>query len=121
MLNLYAFRNCGKAIPQVQSQSQENKLLIYEKTCETLRPGIYRMLGLMTFHDKLNACFTDVMTGIIPDIKDRELFPSETLLLTLADLLDLTISLDTMKNFKGSMSNDLSMYKRFVILCICLM
>lgn len=71
-----------------------------------------RMTNLMTFRDKIVTVFSEVMTGIIPDIKDRELFPSETLLLTLASLLDLTISLDTMKNFKGAMSNDLSMYKR---------
>lgn len=112
MYTLYAFRSCGKAIPQVQSQTQENKQLLYEKTCEVLRPGIYRMIDLMAFHDKLNTCFTEVLTGIIPDIKDRDLFPSDTFLLALANLLDLTISLDTMKNFKGSMSNDLSMYKR---------
>jgi hypothetical protein len=112
MYTLYAFRSCGKAIPQVQSQSQENKQLLYEKTCEVLRPGIYRMIDLMAFHEKLNSFFTEVMTGIIPDIKDRDLFPSDFFLLALASVLDLTISLDTMKNFKGSMSNDLSMYKR---------
>lgn len=112
MYTLYAFRSCGKAMPQVQSQSQENKQLLYEKTCDVLRPGIYRMIDLMAYHDKLNATFTEVMTGIIPDVKDRDLFTSDSFLLALADMLDLIISLDTMKNFKGSMSNDLSMYKR---------
>lgn len=112
MYTLYAFRSCGKAIPQVQSQTQENKQLLYETTCEVLRPGIYKMIHLMSFQDELNACFIEVMAGIIPDVKDRDLFPSDTYLLALANLLDLIISLDTMKNFKGSMSNDLSMYKR---------
>lgn len=74
------------------------------------------MKALMDFRDKLVAAFSEVMAGIIPDIKDRELFPSETFLLTLANLLDLTISIDNMKNFKGSMTNDLSMYKRFALL-----
>jgi CYRIA/CYRIB Rac1 binding domain len=115
---LYAFRSCGKAIPQVQSQEQTNKGEIYHGTCEVLRPEIMRMKALMDFRDTLVAGFSEVMAGIIPEIKDRELFPSETFLLTLANLLDLTISIDNMKNFKGSMTNDLSMYKRFVFLLI---
>jgi hypothetical protein len=112
MLTLYAFRSCGKAIPHVQSQDQENKQMVYERTCEVLKPEIYRMISLMEFRDQLVAAFSESLTGIIPDIKDREVFPSETFLLTLSRLLDLTVSLDTMKNFKGSMTNDLSMYKR---------
>jgi cytoplasmic FMR1 interacting protein len=112
MLTLYAFRSCGKAIPHVQSQDQQNKLLVYERTCEVLKPEIYRMVSLMDFRDKLVAAFSDSFTGIITDVKDKEVFASETFLLTLAQLLDLTVSLDTMKNFKGTMANDLSMYKR---------
>jgi cytoplasmic FMR1 interacting protein len=112
VLTLYAFRSCGKAIPHVQSQHQENKHLVYERTCEVLKPEIYRMVGLMDFRDKLVSAFSESFTGIIADVKDKEVFPSETFLLTLAQLLDLTVSLDTMKNFKGSMANDLSMYKR---------
>jgi cytoplasmic FMR1 interacting protein len=112
MYSLYAFRSCGKAIPQVQSQEQANKIILYQQTCEVLRPGIYRMIELMSFRDRLVAAFTEAITGIIPDIKDRAMFPSETFLLNLAQFLDLIVSLDAMKNFKGTMTNDLSMYKR---------
>jgi cytoplasmic FMR1 interacting protein len=115
-LTLYAFRSTGKAIPHVQSQDQENKMLVYEKTCEVLKPEIYRMITLMDFRDKLVSAFSESLTAIIPDMKDRELFPSEAFLLALAELFDLTVSLDTMKNFKGSMTNDLSMYKRYNLL-----
>lgn len=66
----------------------------------------------MQFRDKLIAAFSESLTGLIPDVKDRDFFPSEAFLITLANLLDLTVSIDVMKNFKGSMSNDLSMYKR---------
>ncbi|KAJ3000421.1 Cytoplasmic FMR1-interacting protein 2 [Globomyces sp. JEL0801] len=109
---LYAFRSCGKAIPQVQSQDQSNKEELYLKTCEILSPEINRMTELMSFCSRLISGFFEALTAIIPHIKDKDVFPSETFLLTLANILDLAISLDTMKNFKGSMSNDLSMYKR---------
>ena len=110
----YAFRSCGKAIPQLQSQEQENKAQLYQTTCEVLRPMIARMTKFMEFRDKLVAVFTEALSGIIPEIRDKDYFPSEEFLLTLANLLDLTVSLDIMKNFKGSMSNDLSMYKRLL-------
>ncbi len=74
------------------------------------------MITLMDFRDKLVSAFSESLTAIIPDMKDRELFPSEAFLLALAELFDLTVSLDTMKNFKGSMTNDLSMYKRYNLL-----
>ncbi|KAJ3311868.1 Cytoplasmic FMR1-interacting protein 2 [Boothiomyces sp. JEL0838] len=109
---LYAFRSCGKAIPQVQSHDQANKELLYHQTCAVLNPEIGRMVDLMQFRDKLIAAFSESLTGLIPDVKDRDFFPSEAFLITLANLLDLTVSIDVMKNFKGSMSNDLSMYKR---------
>ncbi|KAI8901764.1 cytoplasmic fragile-X interacting family-domain-containing protein [Globomyces pollinis-pini] len=109
---LYAFRSCGKAIPQVQSQDQSNKEELYLKTCEILSPEINRMTELMSFCSRLISGFFEALTAIIPHIKDKDVFPSETFLLTLANILDLAICLDTMKNFKGSMSNDLSMYKR---------
>ena len=72
------------------------------------------MTKFMEFRDKLVAVFTEALSGIIPEIRDKDYFPSEEFLLTLANLLDLTVSLDIMKNFKGSMSNDLSMYKRLI-------
>ncbi|KAJ3322394.1 Cytoplasmic FMR1-interacting protein 2 [Boothiomyces sp. JEL0866] len=117
---LYAFRSCGKAIPQVnfqikiqvQSHDQANKEMLYHQTCAVLNPEIGRMVDLMQFRDKLISAFSESLTGLIPDVKDRDFFPSEAFLTTLANLLDLTISIDVMKNFKGSMSNDLSMYKR---------
>ncbi|KAJ3262628.1 Cytoplasmic FMR1-interacting protein 2 [Boothiomyces macroporosus] len=100
----------GRAL--VQSHDQANKELLYHQTCAVLNPEIGRMVDLMQFRDKLIAAFSESLTGLIPDVKDRDFFPSEAFLITLANLLDLTVSIDVMKNFKGSMSNDLSMYKR---------
>ncbi|KAJ3276472.1 Cytoplasmic FMR1-interacting protein 2 [Terramyces sp. JEL0728] len=96
----------------VQSHDQANKELLYHQTCAVLNPEIGRMVDLMQFRDKLISAFSESLTGLIPDVKDRDFFPSEAFLITLANLLDLTVSIDVMKNFKGSMSNDLSMYKR---------
>ena len=71
------------------------------------------MAELMEFRDNFIATLTDSLQAILPDIKEKELFPSEGFLLTLAKILDLVLSLDTMKNMKGSVNNDLSIYKRF--------
>ncbi len=89
-----------------------NKDILNRRIFEILRPEIGRMLQLMVLRDKLVALFQECLTAIIPDIKDRDLFPSEEFLLTFAQYLDLFVSLDIMKNMKGSMNNDLSMYKR---------
>ena len=86
--------------------------MLYRRTYEVLRPEIARMSQLMIFRDKLIAAFTESLTSIIPDIKERDIFPTETFLLTFAEILDLVISIDTMKNMKGYMNNDLSIYKR---------
>ncbi|KAJ1343340.1 hypothetical protein BSLG_002366 [Batrachochytrium salamandrivorans] len=105
-------RSCGRAIPPVQAHDQGSKEHLYRRTYEILRPEIGRMIQLMTFRDKFIAVFTDTLASIIPDIRDREFFPSEAYLLMIANVLDLVVSLDSMKNMKGSMNNDLSMYKR---------
>ncbi|KAI8914667.1 cytoplasmic fragile-X interacting family-domain-containing protein [Gorgonomyces haynaldii] len=112
--SMYAFRSCGKAIPQVQSQDQTNKEQLYRISFQILRPEIGRMFQLMHFRDKFIQTLTETMTGVIADVRDREIFPSETFLLTLAHCFDLTVSIDAMKNFKGAMNNDLSMYKRAI-------
>jgi cytoplasmic FMR1 interacting protein len=100
----------------VQRQDQENKTELYIHTCAVLHPGILMMLNLMDYQDRFIALFTETFTSIIPEVKEKEIFPSEQFLLTLANLLDVGVCLDTMKNVKGSMTNDLSMYKRHILL-----
>lgn len=109
--SLYAFRSCGKAFPQVQ-KDQPDKEDHYRSICQILRPEISKMLGLMAFRDRLIALFSDVLNGIIVDTRLGDIFPSENFLVTLANYVDLIVSIDVMKNFKGSMNNDLSTYKR---------
>jgi hypothetical protein len=72
----------------------------------------------MTYRDELRTTFTETLTGVIPEIKEKDIFPSEPFLYSLAKVLDIAFSLDTMKNFKGSMTNDLSAYKRYALLII---
>ncbi len=109
--SLYAFRSSGKAIPQVQ-KDQTDKEDLYRTSWQILRPEVSKMFALMAFRDKLIATFNESMTIIIGEQRAGEIFPSEDFLTTLAKYLDLAVSIDVMKNFKGSMNNDLSMYKR---------
>jgi cytoplasmic FMR1 interacting protein len=72
------------------------------------------MFSLMSFRDKLVATFTESMNGVISELKDKDLFPSDDFLCCLAEFLDIVVAIDAMKNFKGSMNNDLSTYKRAI-------
>lgn len=71
------------------------------------------MFNLMAFRDRWVATLTETLNGVISELKAGEIYCSNEFLVQLARYLDLAVSIDTMKNFKGSMNNDLSMYKRY--------
>ncbi|KAJ3036755.1 Cytoplasmic FMR1-interacting protein 2 [Rhizophlyctis rosea] len=108
---LYSYRSTGRAIPQVQ-QDQTNKGEMYIRMYTVLRPLVARMRSFMEFRDRAVARVVDVLTSLIPEIRDKDYFPTAQFLEALARVLDMFVMLDTIKNTKGSMNNDFSMYKR---------
>jgi cytoplasmic FMR1 interacting protein len=72
------------------------------------------MLGLMAYRDKMINTLTETLNVLISETREKEIYPSQGFLICLANFMDLTIKIDTMKNFKGSMNNDLSLYKRLL-------
>ncbi|RKO90366.1 hypothetical protein BDK51DRAFT_40698 [Blyttiomyces helicus] len=109
---LYSYRSLSRALPQVQSQQQENRTEMYQKTHQVLRPEIEKMRAFMEFRDRAVTVTTEVLAGLIPDVRDRDFFPSGRFLECLARVLDMFVVMDAVKNIKGSMNNDFSMYKR---------
>lgn len=99
---------------QVQSNDQANRLEIYEKTIEVLQPEVDKMKKFMAFRDAAIAGVTSMFGELVPEMRDRDFFPSVDYLETCAKLLDMFVVMDAMKNIKGSMNNDFSMYRRYV-------
>ncbi|TPX72953.1 hypothetical protein SpCBS45565_g00163 [Spizellomyces sp. 'palustris'] len=114
LASLYSYRSCSRAIPQVQSNEQANRLEIYQRTYEVLQPEVDKMQKFMSFRDAATAGVTDVLAEMVPEIRDRDFFPSADFLETCAQVLDMFVVMDAMKNIKGSMNNDFSMYRRAV-------
>ncbi|KAJ3384847.1 Cytoplasmic FMR1-interacting protein 2 [Lobulomyces angularis] len=109
---LYSYRSCIRGIPQSNAQNNESKEELALQIFEVMKPEISKMKDFMIFRDHAVQCISDVLTSIIPDIKEKDVFSSTEFLLTLATVLDLFVVLDAMKNIKGSMNNDLSIYRR---------
>lgn len=70
------------------------------------------MRDFMKFRDDAVHTVTDVFSSMTIDIREKDLYASSEFLSVSAEILDLFVVMDAMKNIKGSMNNDLSMYKR---------
>ena len=46
---LYTWRSCSRAIPQVKSNEQANRLDIYENTVQVLEPEVQKLMSFMHF------------------------------------------------------------------------
>jgi cytoplasmic FMR1 interacting protein len=73
------------------------------------------MQDFMAFKDAAIQLVLDSLLTVSSEIaKDKEgIFPSSDFWKALASILDLFVILDSMKNIKGSMNNDFSMFKRY--------
>eukprot|EP01137_Pigoraptor_chileana_P010276 Opistho-2@59637 len=108
---LYSWRSCSRAIPQVQSQDQANKVELYERTVEILDPEIRKLREFYSFQEHAVEAFCkEIKTLSIPE--RRKDYISETLLLTLGRMVNMFGVLDALKNMKACLNNDFSMFKR---------
>ena len=86
---------------------------IYEKTVQVLGPEVSKAKHLMRFVQNASTRFTDEVRQLSHPEK-RKAFISETYLMTLAKLINMFATLDSLKNMKACINNDLACYKRFV-------
>jgi len=87
---------------------------IYEKTVKVLGPEVAKAKHLMRFVQNASTRFTDEVRQLAHPEK-RKAFISETYLLTLAKLINMFATLDSLKNMKACINNDLACYKRYAV------
>ncbi|KJE88550.1 cytoplasmic FMR1-interacting protein 1 [Capsaspora owczarzaki ATCC 30864] len=110
---IYATRSLSKALPQVKTQDQPDRVAIYEKTHDILRPEVEKMKEFMRFANRACAELVEVIKYLAAIYnKNKEPIVSEPLLLSIVHLLNGFSLLDNMKNMKTAWNNDFAMYKR---------
>lgn len=108
---LYTWRCCSRAIPQVKSNDQPDRIEIYEKSVEVLSPHIDKLMDLMNFQSEAISAFCIEMKRLCHPKKEKE-FISEAYLLTLGKFINMFAILDELKNMKSSVKNDHSAFRR---------
>jgi len=108
---LYSYRSVSTALPQVKTAEQTNKEDVYEKTFEVLEPEIIKLRNFMYFQqDAIKNFCSNIQMLAQPDKKASII--SEEVFYHLAQMLDLFLILDALKNIKACLNNDFSFYKR---------
>uniref|UniRef100_A0A915HY75 Glycine--tRNA ligase n=1 Tax=Romanomermis culicivorax TaxID=13658 RepID=A0A915HY75_ROMCU len=110
-IHLYTWRCCSRAVPMPKSNEQPNRVEIYEKTVEVLKPEVQKLLDMMYFHKKAIHKFCEEVKRLC-HIEARKDFISEAYLLTLGRMLNMFAILDELKNMKASIKNDYSTFRR---------
>jgi hypothetical protein len=86
-----------------------------------MEPLIQQMLDFHKFKSHLievmHDSFFNLCGTYMKHSKDHNYSPSSALTDVLIDLFAVIFDLDALKNAKGFMNNDLSMYKRYIYLC----
>ncbi|OQR79720.1 cytoplasmic FMR1-interacting protein-like [Tropilaelaps mercedesae] len=108
---LYTWRCCSRAIPQPKSNEQPNRVEIYQKTVEVLKPEVRKLLNFMYFQRKAIERFTAEVKRLCHAEKRKD-FVSEAYLLTLGKFINMFAVLDELKNMKSSVKNDYATYRR---------
>eukprot|EP00055_Hartaetosiga_balthica_P012544 m.61242 g.61242 ORF g.61242 m.61242 type:complete len:1371 (+) comp7987_c0_seq1:100-4212(+) len=112
---LYSARSLSKAIPQLQSNDQENKNKLYEESIKILQPEVDRMKSFLGFQEQATSVIQQSISflteAFVAEKRDLSIISPE-LLLSLARLFGMLFTVDNLKNVKSAWSNDLSAYKR---------
>jgi len=108
---LYTWRSCSRAIPQVKSNEQANRLDIYENTVQVLEPEVHKLMSFMHFQKKAVERFVSEVKRLSHQERRKD-FVSEAYLLTLGKFINMFAVLDALKNMKSSVKNDYSAYRR---------
>ncbi|XP_064636009.1 cytoplasmic FMR1-interacting protein-like isoform X2 [Lineus longissimus] len=108
---LYTWRCSSRALPQVKSNEQTNRVEINEKIVEVLQPHIQKLTNLMYFQKKAIETFCGEVKRLSHEKKKND-FVSEAYLLTLGKFLNMFAVLDELKNMKASINNDNAAYRR---------
>ena len=117
---LYTWRAVSRGIPQVKSNDDPNRNENYDLTVAVLAPEVDKLLKFMDFCELAVTKFVEILrrcVGPVPESKSKNVaskreFVSESLLLSLAKMLDMFCVLDELKRIKSSIKNDHAAYRR---------
>ncbi|KAI8844539.1 cytoplasmic fragile-X interacting family-domain-containing protein [Chytriomyces cf. hyalinus JEL632] len=119
MERVYAHRSCCKAIPQAQADlDADHASRLKRVTNQVLKPVVRIIRELNQFRETSVDTVVDILSATSLAIKNAklsaglDLFVMEPYLEALAKLLHLFAGLDAIKDVKGGMKNDFSLYKR---------
>eukprot|EP00039_Didymoeca_costata_P002102 m.57505 g.57505 ORF g.57505 m.57505 type:complete len:1269 (-) comp11113_c1_seq1:133-3939(-) len=108
---LYTWRSCSRAIPQVQSNEQSNRVEMYKTMVKVLSPETDKLKELWKFQeDAVKRFCSEIEKLAHPEVLKG--FISQTTKLTLGKMLDMFAVLNALKNMKASLSNDFAFFKR---------
>eukprot|EP00052_Salpingoeca_macrocollata_P011587 m.89408 g.89408 ORF g.89408 m.89408 type:complete len:1357 (+) comp18120_c0_seq1:24-4094(+) len=112
---IYATRSVSKAIPQVKSSDQPNRMQLYEETVKALQPQVERMRQFLEFHKRAVGVVTRVCehmhVSYTKNKCDLTVVP-EDVLFNLSRLLAVLFTLDNLVTVKSAWNNDFSAWKR---------
>ncbi|KAL3880811.1 hypothetical protein ACJMK2_033018 [Sinanodonta woodiana] len=112
-VTLYTWRCCSRALPQIKSNEQENRVEIYQKIVEVLDPQVTKLKDFMKFHKRAIERFCSEVKRLCHKEKKND-FVSEAYLLTLGKFINMFAELDELKNMKAGVRNDYSAYRRAI-------
>ena len=81
-------------------------------TYQVMKPEIDRLRDMEDFFQRSTQVTQDVFRITAQEAKVSDIFASPDFLVALAQLFGLFLAFDTLKKTKGSMNNDISIYKR---------
>jgi len=85
---LYTWRCCSRALPQIKSNEQPNRVEIYEKTVEVLSPHVQKLMDFMYFQRRCIETFSVEVKRLCHKEKKND-FVSEAYLLTLGKFINM--------------------------------
>ena len=112
----------------MKGEDDVNRAAIYENSYEVLEPQIAKLRSLEAYCQEAVAFFSSVVSNLSAPVDKKErksVFThliflgevesvSEELIWYLCSLLDVIMTIDTVKNMKAGLINDSSNYKRYV-------
>eukprot|EP00035_Acanthoeca_spectabilis_P004839 m.107332 g.107332 ORF g.107332 m.107332 type:complete len:1266 (-) comp12746_c0_seq1:41-3838(-) len=108
---LYTWRCCSRAVPQPKSNEQQNRQEMYEETLRVLGPEADKIKVLYGYASKSIGMFVNEVRSLSNPERLKG-FISQTTKVTLGRMIDMFVTLDSLKNFKSSLNNDFAFWKR---------
>jgi len=110
---LYCFRSCARGIPQVKV-GDTGSFELYQRTFDVLNPEMEKLMQMREFVERCKETFSSLISEMCKPERKKKLVPDE-LYIVMTKVIDLLLKLDSLKDIKASVQNDLAQYKRAIL------